>query len=92
MIFSGETIDAQRAYQLNIATEIVHAGDKAFPHGLRQKIGRGCHLDEGIDEDRIKEVHLRLRRVLLWRAPQQTETAMVSSSPRRDLMGAHRAA
>ena len=33
------------------------AADKALPDRLRQKVGRGDHLRERIDEDGVHEVH-----------------------------------
>jgi hypothetical protein len=41
---------------------IKHAADEALPDRLREQIGRGDHLREGIDEDRaggVEEVHRR---------------------------------
>ena len=39
---------------------IEDAADEALPDRLRQQIGRGDHLREGIDEDGVQEVHGRL--------------------------------
>ena len=36
---------------------IKDAGDEALPDRLRQKIGRGDHLGERVDEDGAQEVH-----------------------------------
>ena len=38
---------------------IKDAGDEALPDRLGQKIGRGDHLGEGVDEDGANEVHRR---------------------------------
>ena len=36
---------------------IKDAGDEPLPDRLGQKIGRGDHLGEGVDEDGAKDIH-----------------------------------